>query len=174
MRYRIIETRLGSMAIGWSGVGLARVLLPGDPVEVMRARLDAEDGVEEPCGLADLAARVVGYAEGVADDFADVVVDLSGVSTFNRRIYRHIRGLGWGETTTYGTIARWLGDVGKARAVGAAMGANPIPLVVPCHRVLAADGKMGGFSSPRGAIGKLEMLVLERAMTPNGQLSFGF
>ena len=174
MRYRVIDTRLGPMAIGWTDAGICRLMLPGDSVERMRERLDAAGGVEAAGEQSELAARVVAYATGTPDSFGDVVLDLSGVPEMSRRIYHHIRDVGWGETTTYGAIARWLGDVALSRAVGAAMGANPIPLIVPCHRVLAADGRTGGFSSPGGVKAKMEMLALEKAASPTGQFSFGF
>ena len=83
-------------------------------------------------------------------EFDQVPLDLGGVPPFHRAVYADILMLGWGETTTYGDIARRLGDVGLARAVGQALGANPIPLIVPCHRVLASNGKTGGFSAPGG------------------------
>ena len=146
MRYRLLDTALGPLAIGWTDLGISRVLLPGDTPEEMRARLEKAGGVEDADGQPEIAARVLAYAEGANDNFADVELDLGGVPAVNRRIYEHIRELAWGETTTYGAIARWLGDVALSRAVGGAMGANPIPLIVPCHRVLAADGRTGGFS----------------------------
>lgn len=174
MHYRMLETALGPMAIGWTDAGISRVLLPGDTPEQMRTRLEQAGGVEDAAGQAEIAARILAYAEGTNDSFADVELDLSRVPEVNRRIYAHIRVLSWGETTTYGAIARWLGDVALSRAVGAAMGANPIPLIVPCHRVLAADGRTGGFSSPGGVRAKMEMLALEKAASPTGQFSFGF
>lgn len=174
MHYRMLDTALGTMAIGWTDAGISRVLLPGDTPEEMRARLEKAGGVEDAGSQAEVAARILAYAEGANDNFADVALDLSRVPEVNRRIYEHIRELAWGETTTYGAIARWLGDVALSRAVGAAMGANPIPLIVPCHRVLAADGRTGGFSSPGGVRAKMEMLALERAASPTGQFSFGF
>lgn len=174
MRYRIVDTALGQFAIGWTGAGICRALLPGQPAERMHERLARAGGTEDAAGQPELATRIAAYAEGGRDDFADLTLDLSGVPALNRRIYDHIRGLGWGETTTYGAIARWLGDVALSRAVGAAMGANPIPLIVPCHRVLAADGRTGGFSAPGGVEAKLRMLALERAASPTGQFSFGF
>jgi len=79
-----------------------------------------------------------------------------------------------GRVTTYGAIARALGDVTLARAVGQAMGANPIPLIIPCHRVVGSDGKTGGFSSPGGVTAKMRMLALEHAASPTGQYAFGF
>jgi methylated-DNA-[protein]-cysteine S-methyltransferase len=136
--------------------------------------LTGAGGVEAPDGQPELVARILAYAEGARDNFADVPLDLGAVPETNRRIYEHIRELSWGETTSYGAIARWLGDVALSRAVGAAMGANPIPLIVPCHRVLAADGRTGGFSSPNGVRMKMELLALEKAASPTGQFSFGF
>ena len=174
MHHRLLDTKLGPMAIGWTDVGISRLLLPGDTAETMRQRLEQAGGIERPDGQPELAARIVAYSEGMRDSFGDVVLDLDGVPAMNRRIYEHIRGLEWGETTTYGAVARWLGDVALSRAVGAAMGANPIPLIVPCHRVLAADGRTGGFSSPGGVRAKMEMLALEKAASPTGQFSFGF
>ncbi|MBK8082829.1 MAG: methylated-DNA--[protein]-cysteine S-methyltransferase [Devosia sp.] len=174
MGYRLLDTALGTMGIGWTGLGLVRLLLPGEGPTIMRERLAGRCGEELQNGMADLTRRVRAYAEGARDDFADIELDLSGIPELNRRIYGYIRTLGWGETTTYGAIARWLGDVALSRAVGTAMGANPIPLIVPCHRVLAADGRTGGFSSPEGVRTKMRLLALERAAAPNGQFSFGF
>lgn len=174
MRYRVFDTDIGLMAVGWTDAGVSRVLLPGDEVAAMHQRLERVGGVEDAGGQRELVARMVDYAEGANDNFADVGLDLSGIPEMNRRIYEHIRQLAWGETTTYGAIARWLGDVALSRAVGAAMGANPVPLIVPCHRVLAADGRTGGFSSPGGVQAKMEMLALEKAASPTGQFSFGF
>ncbi len=174
MRFRVFDTALGWFALGWSADGIVRVMLPGEAPERMRERLLGKGGSEDDAGQGEVVARIVAYAEGAEDAFQDLVLDLSGVPALNRRIYEHIRGLGWGETTTYGAIARWLGDVAMARTVGTAMGQNPIPLIVPCHRVLAADGRTGGFSSPGGVRAKMEMLALERAASPTGQFSFGF
>jgi len=173
MRYRIFATALGDMALGWTEAGINRFRLPGDPADLMADRLQRHGYRPDPAGQGDLVARVRAYAVGAPDDFADIPVDLSGVPEQNRRIYEHIRGLGWGTTTSYGAIARWLGDVALSRAVGAAMGANPVPLIVPCHRVMAADGRTGGFSAPGGVDSKLRLLALEKAASPTGQLSLG-
>jgi len=174
MKFRIFDTALGQMVVGWTGTGLSRLVLPGETPAQMTERMARAGYSEAADGQHDLIARVVAYAEGAADAFVDVPVDLSGVAPQSRRIYEHIRGLAWGQTTSYGAIARWLGDVALSRAVGAAMGANPVPLVIPCHRVLAADGRTGGFSSPDGVRTKMQMLALEHAASPTGQFSFGF
>ena len=120
--------------------------------------------------------RIEDYAEGERVDFTKVALDLGGVPDFHRRAYEILVTVGWGETLTYGDLARRLGDVALSRAVGQAMGANPMPLVIPCHRVLASDGRPGGFSAPGGAASKVKMLALEGVSigTPAGQMSFGF
>lgn len=178
METAIFNTALGEFGIGWTDAGLARVQLPG----LDRASLDSRinrDGAqagEPPRHIEALINSIEDYAEGGALDFSGISLDLAGVSEFNRRVYGLLLAIGWGETTTYGALARQLGDVTLSRAVGAAMGANPIPLIIPCHRVLASDGKPGGFSAPGGAESKLRMLELEgvRVGTPAGQMTFGF
>jgi methylated-DNA-[protein]-cysteine S-methyltransferase len=102
------------------------------------------------------------YFEGAETSFTDVALDLSGISAFNAKIYTALRSIGWGEATSYGALAAAIGEPGAARAIGAAMGANPWPLIVPCHRVLAANGKIGGFSAHGGRATKRRMLQLER------------
>lgn len=174
MRFRVFDTAIGWFVLGWSEAGISRVILPGAEPEWLRERLEGQQGIEDDEGQGNVVARIVAYAEGAEDAFQDLALDLSAVPDLNRRIYEHIRQLGWGETTTYGAIARWLGDVAMSRTVGTAMGRNPIPLIVPCHRVLATDGRTGGFSSPGGVQAKMQMLALERAASPTGQFSFGF
>ena len=152
MHYCLIDTAIGTFGLGWTEAGVCRVALPGDDASDAEARMLRLGGIaDEPQrDMAELEERIVAYAAGEPDAFADVRLDLSGVSAFNRRCYDDIRQLGWGETTTYGRRSRggwamWA----LSRAVGAAMGANPIPLIIPCHRVLAADGRTGGFSAGR-------------------------
>ncbi len=89
------------------------------------------------------------------------MLDLTGVSDFHRQIYEKARGIGWGETSTYGALARQAGFPDAARAVGQAMGRNPIPIIIPCHRVLASGRKVGGFSAFGGADTKQRLLALE-------------
>jgi methylated-DNA-[protein]-cysteine S-methyltransferase len=102
------------------------------------------------------------YFCGEKIDFSTIAVDLDGQEAFFKKIYAATRRLGWGETTTYGTLAKELGAGPEAaRDVGVAMARNPVPLIIPCHRVLAAGGKVGGFSAPGGAASKVRMLELE-------------
>ncbi|MGB3336724.1 MAG: methylated-DNA--[protein]-cysteine S-methyltransferase [Devosia sp.] len=178
MQTMIFDTALGEFGIGWTDAGLARVQLPGLDRSALLQRIN-RDGAEagQPTrAIEAVINRIEDYAEGEAVDFSDVKLDLAGVPDFNRRAYDLLVKIGWGETTTYGAMARQLGDVALSRAVGAAMGANPIPLIIPCHRVLASDGKPGGFSAPGGAESKLRMLELEGVSvgTPAGQMTFGF
>ncbi|HWA17883.1 MAG TPA: methylated-DNA--[protein]-cysteine S-methyltransferase, partial [Devosia sp.] len=176
MRYALIDTALGTFGLAWTAKGVARVALPGNDsrkTEMWISRDPAEPGF--PNGvLADLPDRIRRYAEGEQIAFTNVPLDLSEIPDFNVACYGELLKLGYGETTTYGAIARTLGDVALSRAVGQAMGANPIPLIIPCHRVLAADGRTGGFSSPGGVEAKMRMLALEHAASPTGQYAFGF
>lgn len=178
METATFDTALGHFGIGWTEMGLARVLLPGndpdDPLERLK-RNGARPG-EPTRAISTLMDRIEDYAAGAEVSFVDVTLDLSGVPEFHRRAYALLLGVGWGRTVTYGDLARQLGDVGLSRAIGQAMGANPMPLVIPCHRVLASDGKPGGFSAPGGAVSKVRMLALEGVTVgaPAGQMNFGF
>ena len=118
------------------------------------------------------------YFQGVEVDFSDIRLDLEGQDEFFKEIYAAARRVGWGRTTTYGALAKELG-VGPlaARDIGQAMAKNPVALIIPCHRVLAAGGKVGGFSAPGGSASKVRMLALEgvRVGPPEqAQQSFGF
>lgn len=176
MRYALIDTTIGTFGIAWTDAGIARVALPGPDrarTELWISRDPAEPGF--PDGpVATIADRIRHYADGAREDFADVALDLGEVPDLYRRAYAELRRVGYGETTTYGAIARALGDPTLARAIGQAMGANPVPLIIPCHRVLGADGRTGGFSSPGGVTAKMRMLALEHAASPTGQYAFGF
>lgn len=164
--YATFPTASGECAIAWNENGMASLLLPThDPADIARwrkrrapeARHDRLDG--RVTAVIDAATR---YFDGEPVDFSDVAVDLSGQDAFFTRIYQALRQVRHGETTTYGALARDLGaGPERARDVGVAMAANPVPLIIPCHRVLAAGGKVGGFSAPGGSSSKIRMLRLE-------------
>lgn len=164
--YHIFETAGGWCGIAWNEAGVTRFQLPTDSREaternVLRRVPSAKRGMPTPV-IADIIAAVRRYFEGEAIDFSDVPLDLDGQEDFFRRIYAALRRVGWGRTTTYGTLAKELGAGPEAaRDVGQAMARNPVPLIIPCHRVLAAGGKVGGFSAPGGATAKVHMLALE-------------
>lgn len=172
MDHAVIESGLGAMGIGWTERGVARLALPGGNLIDRLSRWGYR--ATPPPAIAAVIELVVRYGDGEAVEFDACVLDLDAVPDFHRAAYEAIRQLRWGQTTTYGAIARRLGDGNLSRAVGQAMGANPIPLIVPCHRVLGADGRTGGFSSPGGVTTKMRMLALEQAASPEGQLAFGF
>ena len=165
-RYHVFETALGFCAIAWSNAGVARFQLPVKSAEaaerLFRRRVfDAEPGApsEEVAAVAAAAKR---YFDGEKTDFSRVRLDLAGEDAFFTRIYAALRQVGWGHTTTYGALAKEVGAGREAaRNVGEAMAGNPAPLIIPCHRVLAAGGKIGGFSAPGGSTTKIRMLELE-------------
>jgi methylated-DNA-[protein]-cysteine S-methyltransferase len=172
-------TALGEFVLVWTHQGLRRVFLPGDEEAAIEQKLGAlgAERAEPTTVISALADRIEDYADGLNISFVDVTLDLDpAVPAFHRRCYEFLLTIGWGQTTTYGDIAKTLGDVRLSRAVGQAMGANPLPLIIPCHRVLGAGGTTGGFSAPGGAATKRIMLALEGVSpgTPPGQMQFAF
>jgi methylated-DNA-[protein]-cysteine S-methyltransferase len=164
--FTVFETAAGFCAIGWSAAGIARFQLPDRDAaaaeRAMQRRLPAARREAPPPEIAAVIAAAGRYFAGETVDFAEVAVDLAGQDEFFRRIYAATRAVGYGQTTTYGTLAKELGAGPEAaRDVGQAMAKNPVPLIIPCHRVLAAGGKVGGFSAPGGADSKVKMLALE-------------
>jgi methylated-DNA-[protein]-cysteine S-methyltransferase len=161
--YTLFNTAIGVCGIAWNARGLIQFQLPASSRAATQARIKSRSGGiagEPPPEIAALIADVQRYCAGEAVDFSAVAVDLSALSDFQRKLYQSLRGVGWGRTTTYGDLARELGCP-DARDVGAAMGKNPVPVIIPCHRVLAAGGKMGGFSAPGGTATKEKLLALE-------------
>lgn len=180
----VFETALGFVGIAWSEAGLTRLcLFQRDPASVERRleRLGATGAgnaeSNAPGWVTALVRDIRAYADGQEIDFSAVPVDLAGVDDFGLAIYEAARKLGFGETTTYGELAKRAGHAGLPRETGQALGANPVPLVIPCHRILAAGGKIGGFSAPGGSTTKERMLALEGVRvgpTPAPQQSFAF
>jgi methylated-DNA-[protein]-cysteine S-methyltransferase len=165
-QFRVFETARGFCSIAWSDAGITAFCLPVNAPEaaerLLRRRVpDAEPGTP-PAEVAKAVSAAQAYFEGEEVDFSRFLLDLGQQSDLFDRIYAAVRELRWGETTTYGALATVLG-VGPeaARDVGQAMAHNPVPLIIPCHRVLAAGGKIGGFSAPGGSASKARMLELE-------------
>jgi len=168
--YALFDTALGRCAIAWSERGVVATQLPGSDDAATRRRIaralpDAVEAVPPPDVAAAIEA-ITGLLAGAPDDLSSVVLDLDGVPDFHRRVYDVARAIPPGETRSYGDVAKALGEPGAAQAVGRALGSNPVPIVVPCHRVLAADGTLHGFSAPGGIETKRRMLVLEGAGAP--------
>ena len=164
--FALFDTVIGCCAIAWSERGVVCVLLPEHDDVATRARLLRRlPGAREappPNSVAQAIADIVALVAGEPRDLSDVVLDLTGVPEFNRRVYAVARTIRPGATLTYGAIAAQLGEP-DARGVGEAMGQNPCPIIVPCHRVVAAGGKTGGFSAPGGAATKRRLLAIEGA-----------
>jgi methylated-DNA-[protein]-cysteine S-methyltransferase len=164
--YYVFETTMGFCAIAWSDAGVARFQLPTKTAEAAERLMRRRAFGAEPGALPEDVAAVVEAAKryfgGEAMDFSAVRIDLAGQDAFFARIYGALRQVGWGRTTTYGALAKEVGAGREAaRDVGEAMAKNPMPLIIPCHRVLAAGGKLGGFSAPGGSKTKTRMLELE-------------
>lgn len=169
--FALFDTPVGTCAIAWGARGIVGVSLPASGVGVLRAllrrRFPGAPEAEPPPHVQDAIARIRALLSGARDDLTSIELDLEGIGDFHRNVYAAARAIPPGETLTYGELAKKLGDPGAARAVGQALGANPFPIIVPCHRILAASGKTGGFSAPGGTTTKMRMLTIERAQ-PGG------
>jgi methylated-DNA-[protein]-cysteine S-methyltransferase len=167
--FALFDTVIGRCGVAWGVSGLIGMQLPEATPGAAWARLRKRfpEAVEAPPSPAieQIIERVLHLLAGGRDDLTDIPLDLSGVPAFNLRVYEIARAIAPGETSTYGQVARAMGEPGAARAVGKALGENPWPIVVPCHRVLAASGGMGGFSAEGGASTKAQLLTIERART---------
>jgi methylated-DNA-[protein]-cysteine S-methyltransferase len=173
----LFATPIGECGLAWQGGALTHVLLPAADAAATRSLLrhlsHAEPAFEPmwPTFVQDAVAAMQSLLRGEAASLAAVPLAWHRVGEFEREVYELARRLAPGETSTYGDLARTLGDPGAARAVGAALGRNPWPLVVPCHRVLATGGKLGGFSAPGGVATKARLLAIEAPLARReGQL----
>src|SRR3984885_12075538 len=170
--YHVFETAMGFCAIAWSDAGVARFQLPTKTAEaterLVRRRASGAEPGAPPEDIAAVVEAAKRYFAGEETDFSQVQLDLAGEDAFFAPVYDILRRVGWGRTTTYGALAQ---------DVGGAMAKNPTPLIIPCHRVLAAGGKIGRFSAPGGSRTKTRMLELEgvRLQPPEAaQQSFSF
>ncbi len=161
MRRTVIAfaTALGTCGLRYGEAGITSVLLPTRPGLAGRSA-----GAAVPEGVRRVVADIVALLGGDRTrDLRDAALDERALDDFSRRVYAATRAIAPGEVATYGEVARAIGTPGAARAVGAALGQNPFPIIVPCHRVLAADGSLHGFSAPGGIATKRRMLALEGA-----------
>ncbi|GAC1618644.1 MAG: methylated-DNA--[protein]-cysteine S-methyltransferase [Bradyrhizobium sp.] len=166
--FAMFDTAIGRCAIAWGARGITGVQLPMGSEDRTRARIRQRYGdIAEAPPTSEVRRAIEGIVEllaGKPNDLTDVVLDLDGVPEFHRGVYQIARTIPPGKTMTYGDIAKRLGGVELSRDVGQALGRNPCPVVVPCHRVLAAGGKPGGFSANGGVTTKLRMLAIEGAV----------
>ena len=166
----LFSTPIGDCGILWGDRGVLGLALPGETVQATREPItrrhpEAREG-EAPAWAGRMVEQVRRHLAGDLQDFAGVALVMDGVPPFHQQVYREARQVLAGTTTTYGELAARLGSPGAARAVGQALGRNPFPLVVPCHRVLAANGRIGGFSAPGGTATKRRMLAIEGVAGP--------
>ena len=175
MNFALFDTAIGACGIVWTARGICGVQLPEADAAATRARIvrryPAATEAPAPLEVARAIDGIVALLGGEPRDLSAIAIDDADISDFNRKVYAIARAIPPGQTLTYGEIAERLGDKALARAVGQAMGENPTPIIMPCHRVLAANGKSGGFSAPGGVITKLRLLTIEGA-EPNGPTLF--
>lgn len=168
--FATFQASIGTCAIAWGEDGIAGSSLPHSDESRLRARMRRRHraGAEStpPAKVAAAIEAIRALLAGEARDLREVDLDMSGVEPFDRRVYEVARTIDPGATLTYGAIATRLGAPREAREVGAALGGNPFPIIVPCHRVLAADGRPGGFSAPGGVATKLRLLAIEGVSIP--------
>jgi methylated-DNA-[protein]-cysteine S-methyltransferase len=166
----LFDTPLGGCALVWRGASIVGASLPERDDEAMRRSLarrfpGAVEG-EPPAFVQGAADRVVRHFAGEAQDFSDLPLDLGQASGFERAVYAAALAIPCGDTRTYGDLARAVRQPQAAQAVGVALGRNPVPILVPCHRILAGAGRPGGFSAPGGVATKFRILEIERAKLP--------
>jgi methylated-DNA-[protein]-cysteine S-methyltransferase len=156
----LFETAFGAGAVVASEKGICRVLLPGEGAVQSYERIAASNPV--PSGLTERAAlKLTSYFKGEQQTFDDLPVDLRGLSSFRARILHLIRAIPYGAVRSYGEVAAMAGVPGAARAIGGAMASNPVPIIIPCHRVVAANGRLTGYSAPGGVAVKKILLQME-------------
>ncbi|HTP19328.1 MAG TPA: methylated-DNA--[protein]-cysteine S-methyltransferase [Solirubrobacteraceae bacterium] len=156
----LFETAIGTCGVRWSEAGLTEVLMPGSR-GLTGEPLETSTGVPEQVRAA--VAGMVALLAGEGRDLRYVALDERHLDAFRRRVYAATRQIAAGSTASYGEVARAIGEPRAAREVGIALAQNPFPIVVPCHRVLAATGALHGFSAPGGIATKRRMLEIEQA-----------
>lgn len=174
--YALFPTAIGVCGLAWSERGVTRVVFPETSEDATRARLSrvAADLAEAlpPPAIAEAISRITALLGSGRSDLSDIELDMAGVDPAERAFLEAARGVPAGETITYGELAAKTGQAGAARAAGQAMARNPFPIIVPCHRVLAAGGGFGGFSAPGGLEAKARLLTIERAATSEAPMLF--
>ena len=172
--YYLFETSIGTCGIAWretadsgSQAVVAAVQLPEATLQATESRIARKAGTNQrsapPPEIAAIIEKIRKHLDGEVQDFRGVALDLENVEPFFRQVYEATRQIPPGQTRTYGEIAKAVGQPAAAQEVGQAMAKNPVPIIVPCHRVAAAGGKLGGFSAPGGPATKAKLLAIEGA-----------
>jgi len=175
--FALFDTPIGRCGIVWSERGIAGVQLPEGSADRTKRRIlrrfPAAIEAAPPAEARRIVGEIVALLGGERKDFGDAILDMEAVPEFHRRVYALARAIPASRTVSYGEIAERLGDRGLARDVAQALGQNPFPVIVPCHRVVAAGGKTGGFSAPGGVRTKLRLLSIEGAQSAEPTLFAG-
>ncbi|MCX7363133.1 MAG: methylated-DNA--[protein]-cysteine S-methyltransferase [Alphaproteobacteria bacterium] len=166
--FALFDSPIGTCGLVWSERGITGLQLPESKAAATRARVqrrwpDAREVTPPPPTIASAIERILALLGGASDDLGNIALDLEAAPDFHRKVYEVARTIAPGQTLTYGEIAKRLGVPHESREVGQALGRNPVAIIVPCHRVLGADGKMGGFSANGGVATKRRMLEIEGA-----------
>ncbi|MGH6812984.1 MAG: methylated-DNA--[protein]-cysteine S-methyltransferase [Methylocella sp.] len=163
--FALFDTAIGRCAIAWGARGIACVQLPEANERTTRARVlqrfPRARVAAPPSEVERVRDSIVAYLRGEPGDLSSVLLDMDLVPPFHRRVYAAARGIPRGATMTYGALAARAGAAGWARAVGQALARNPFAIIVPCHRVVAAGGRIGGFSATGGVLTKSRLLAIE-------------
>ncbi len=164
--WHIFASPVGPIGLAWNRRGVCRVVFGSMETEAVARELqdvcpDLAEVKRPSAVVREVFKRIGGLVRGKPDDLRDIPVDLSGSSEFSRKVLRTLRGVKPGQVITYGQLAAKAGRPGAARAVGRIMGANPVPIIVPCHRCMGADGSLTGFSTAGGTALKARLLFIE-------------
>jgi methylated-DNA-[protein]-cysteine S-methyltransferase len=174
--FALFDTNIGRCGIAWSARGIAGVQLPEANEAKTRARLTRRyphaREAPPPADVCRAIDAITSLLRGEPRDLSAVALDMEGIPEFDRGVYEAARGIVAGATVSYGELAARVGERGLAREVGQALGRNPFPIIVPCHRILATGGKAGGFSANGGVATKLRLLTIERARTSDAPTLF--
>jgi O-6-methylguanine DNA methyltransferase len=174
--FALFDTNIGRCGIAWSARGIAGVQLPEASEAKTRARLTRRyphaREAPPPADVCHAIDAITSLLRGEPRDLSAVALDMEGIPEFDRGVYEAARGIVAGATVSYGELAARVGERGLAREVGQALGRNPFPIIVPCHRILATGGKAGGFSANGGVATKLRLLTIERARTSDAPTLF--
>lgn len=166
--YALFDTAIGRCGLAWGPRGVVGVQLPEKTDAATRMRLlrhcPNADDTAPPKQIARAIEEIAALLRGEKKSLRAIALDMSRTPAFNARVYETTRAIAPGQTRTYGEIARAIGDPGAARAVGQALGHNPLPIVIPCHRVLAAGHRPGGFSAHGQVATKRRLLEIEGAL----------
>ena len=172
MRYTIVQTPYGWLGLVGGEQGLRRILLPLLSYQEMEYNIMAAyPGAQyAPRMFDEVVDFFTGYFSG-AKTVAIARLDFFGASLFQKKVWRVVSTIPYGTVTTYGDIAREIGNPGAGRAVGCALSRNPFPIVVPCHRVICSDGRVGGFSASQGVALKKKLLAHEGVVMAHGRVA---